>query len=149
MSEIETHPSPREKHLWFEGPNYTADAVIIHIATQSILLILRKDRQEWALPGGFVDPGETPLVAARREAFEETHVTVEDGALVYQGVVDDPRNNEVAWIETSAFLFTPEQLLAVESGDDAEAASWKKLDELPPLYASHAHIVARALQYLG
>ena len=148
MNELGMYSS-RRKHLWFEGPNYTADAVIIHIATQSILLILRKDRQEWALPGGFVDQGESPLVAARREAFEETHATVEDGILVYQGVVDDPRNNEIAWIETSAFLFTPEHQLKVKAGDDAEATSWKKLDELPELYASHAHIVTRALEHLS
>jgi len=149
MSEIETRPPSTEKRLWFEGANHTADAVIIHVATRSILLILRKDRQQWALPGGFVDSQEAPLAAARREAFEETHAEVSEGTLIYEGIVEDPRNSATAWIETSAFLFQPETLLSVQAGDDAEEACWKQLDRLPELYASHGQIVAHALKHLN
>ena len=65
-----TTPEQPEK-LWYDGPNYTADAVIINAVARRILLIQRKDTQ-WALPGGFVDPDEEALDAAKREAWEET-----------------------------------------------------------------------------
>ncbi|MDN3504506.1 MAG: NUDIX hydrolase [Rhabdochlamydiaceae bacterium] len=37
-----------------------------------ILLVKRRDVPVWVLPGGGIDPGETPEVAAKREAEEET-----------------------------------------------------------------------------
>lgn len=36
------------------------------------VFIRHKDRQTWELPGGHIDPGETPTQAACRELFEET-----------------------------------------------------------------------------
>lgn len=39
------------------------------------LLCRHKDRQTWEFPGGHIEPGETPGVAARRELYEETGAT--------------------------------------------------------------------------
>ena len=82
---------------------------------------MRKDTGEWALPGGMVDAGEAVSVAVRREFTEEagniedaerqalfTSLTDElfaSGAVTYQGYVDDPRNTDNAWMETTAFHF--------------------------------------------
>ncbi len=141
MSEIMTGKS----ELWFVGPNYTADAIVIDEHQQKILLIQRRDCGQWALPGGFVDPGESSLNAAVREANEEASIAVNDGQLVYRGIVDDPRNSERAWIETSAYLFPTVHDVVVTAGDDASDAQWFPLDNLPPLYASHAAIIMRAI----
>lgn len=141
MSETMTGHS----ELWFDGPNYTADAIIIDEREQKILLIQRRDCGQWALPGGFVDRDESSLAAAAREASEEASIDVEGGQLVYRGVVDDPRNTERAWIETSAYLFPATHDVALAAGDDASDAQWFSLDDLPPLYASHAAIVMRAV----
>ena len=141
MSEVMTGKS----ELWFNGPNYTADAIIIDERQQKILLIQRRDCGEWALPGGFVDQNESSLDAAIREANEEASITVDVGQLVYRGIVDDPRNSEQAWIETSAYLFPATGDVATAAGDDANDAQWFPLDNLPPLYASHAAIIMRAI----
>ncbi len=151
MSEL-PHLSPPEqpKKLWFEGPNYTADAVIINPASERLLLIQRKDTGQWALPGGFVNEGEIALDAARREAEEETGARlVGDARLIYKGIVDDPRNSDTAWIETYAYLFKTLSFFNLRPGDDAADAQWKNLTELPPLYASHQKIVALALRHLN
>lgn len=134
----------RQDELWLEGPNYTADAVIIDSLQQKILLIERRDCGEWALPGGFVDADESTYIASLREAKEEASVDIANGQLIYQGIVDDPRNTEYAWIETAAYLFECAETTA-RAGDDAGDAKWFSIYALPPLYASHAAIVARAL----
>lgn len=47
-------------------------AGIIYCAGDDVLLVRRTDGQGWAFPGGHIEENETPEVAARREAFEET-----------------------------------------------------------------------------
>lgn len=139
-----------ERKLWFEGPNYTADAVIIDAKAAKILLIKRGDTGEWALPGGFVDKTDTSaLEAAVREAQEEAGISIEANApLIFRGIVDDPRNSETAWIETSAYLFAGTSETTVAGNDDAEDAQWHDIAALPLLYASHQTIVERALDHL-
>jgi len=139
----------QKKKLWFEGANYTADAIVINALAQHILLIKRSDTGQWALPGGFVDPGESTLEAARREAYEEAGITLTGGELVFNGVVNDPRNTHDAWIETSAYLFKTDSNLKIKAGDDANEAEWKEIAQLPTLYASHAHIIEQALPHIA
>lgn len=147
MSEM--MPLAPEK-LWYDGPNYTADSVIFDPNANKILLILRAKDNVWALPGGFVDPGEDSHVAAMREAREESQADVADGKLFFCGIVDDPRNTETAWIETSAYLFEASTDMPVQAGDDAADAQWFRLDELPErLYASHQQIIDRALDTIA
>lgn len=151
----EKYASPSAEHepkrkLWFDGPNYTADAVIIHRDSQQILLIQRGDTKQWALPGGFVDKGETAHTAAQREIAEETGANITmNGILVYEGAVEDPRNTPSAWIETSAYLFPADDTFAATGSDDAIDAQWLPLDALPPLYGSHRDIIKRALEHLN
>lgn len=143
MSEI---MKPRSE-LWFEGPNYTADSVIIDENAQEILLVKRKDSGEWALPGGFLDNDESSFAAALREASEEAAVVLTQGQLVYRGIVDDPRNTERSWIETDAYLFSLSHETSALAGDDVEDAAWFSLGDTPPLYASHQAIIDRAVDY--
>lgn len=49
----------------------TASAFIVCPVDQTLLLIHHASLDKWLQPGGHVDPGETPVVAARREAEEE------------------------------------------------------------------------------
>lgn len=58
------------------GPIHAALAVIVH--DQAVLLIQRHDStpDRWFLPGGRLDPGETPAQAVVREVLEETGLQV-------------------------------------------------------------------------
>ena len=67
----------------------SANVVVVNDAGQ-ILLIRRSDNDNWALPGGAMDLGESLVDAARRETAEETGVQVQITGLV--GIYTDPRH---------------------------------------------------------
>ncbi len=75
-------------------PQITADVIIEMplIDDSPIILIERKfEPYGWAIPGGFVNTGETIASAARREALEETMLEVELNILL--GVYSDPKRD--------------------------------------------------------
>ena len=49
---------------------------------REILLMRRSDNRHWGLPGGYVEPGESVVVATEREVREETGYEIEVGRLV-------------------------------------------------------------------
>jgi 8-oxo-dGTP pyrophosphatase MutT (NUDIX family) len=57
---------------------------------RQLLMIRRTDNNQWAIPGGAQEVGETPLEAARREVREETGIICEITGLV--GIFSSPRN---------------------------------------------------------
>lgn len=76
--------------------------VVIEIDTRIVLIERRNPPPGWALPGGFVDPGETVERAAVREAQEETGLDVRLRTLlgVYSDPARDPRGHTVSvvWV---------------------------------------------------
>ena len=79
----------------------------------------------------------------------------ESGKEVYRGYVDDPRNTDNAWMETSAYHFhcKPEiaQLFKFQAGDDAANVRWLGTEPaaLEKMFASHGILVEIALGRLG
>lgn len=136
---------------WHWGPNYTADPVIMTTGENpEVLLIKRSDTGVWALPGGFIEPGESAVEAASREAGEETNLdtTLQPAAKLYEGIVADQRTTAHAWAKTSAYLFYVEAATAVSAADDAIDAGWFCMDNLPDsLSASHAQLIQLACEY--
>lgn len=63
--------------------------------SHEILLMRRSDNAHWGLPGGYVEPGESVVVAAEREVREETGYEIEVGRLV--GVYSDPRTQVIEY----------------------------------------------------
>jgi len=57
-------------------------AGILDLAGDKILLVRRADNGRWAVPGGYMEPGETAAEAAAREVLEETGLEVRVGRLI-------------------------------------------------------------------
>lgn len=64
--------------------------VVVSNSNGEILLIRRTDNDNWALPGGAIDLGESVAQAAIRETQEETGITCEITGLV--GIYSDPKH---------------------------------------------------------
>jgi 8-oxo-dGTP diphosphatase len=101
----------------YRNPVPTVDAVI-HIPGRGVVLIRRKNEPYgWALPGGFVDYGESVETAAIREAQEETGLTVELTGLL--GVYSDPHRDPRQHTMSVVFTAQPVNPAALAAGDDA------------------------------
>lgn len=99
-------------------PQVTVDA-IIETDDESIVLVERKyPPKGWAIPGGFVDPGESLFEAVRREAAEETSLEVEVLEIfhIYSRPWRDPRGDTVSVVYRCRASGNP------EAGDDAARA---------------------------
>ena len=87
--------------MTFRNPTPTVDIIIelIDKPHRPIILIERKNTPYgWAIPGGFVDYGESVETAAKREAAEEVTVAVEliEQFQVYSDPNRDPRNHTLS-----------------------------------------------------
>jgi 8-oxo-dGTP pyrophosphatase MutT (NUDIX family) len=73
-------------------PTRIVPAVTVAVVndTGQLLMIRRTDNDQWAIPGGKQEVGETPMQAARREVQEETGILCEITGLV--GIFSNPRN---------------------------------------------------------
>jgi 8-oxo-dGTP diphosphatase len=126
------------------GPLPTVD-VIAEMPGGGIVLVRRKHPPPgWALPGGFIEAGETAAAAARRELREETGLEVELTELfhVYSDPARDPRGPTLAVVYLGRARGSP------VGGDDAAQAAVFPLDALPaPLAFDHARILADYRRY--
>jgi len=116
------------EELWDVGDNKAVD--LAATAEGQILLVRRGDGGGWALPGGFVDPGESDVDAMVRELREETGVTVgqfDMEVLTDRIPVNDPRNRPDRWITTRLGLARLPRVVDAVGGDDAADARWVPL----------------------
>ena len=127
------------------GPSPTVD-VVIAVPGDRVVLVRRKyPPPGWALPGGFVEVGETLEAAAVREAREETglEVRLEDLLYVYSDPRRDPRHHTVSAVFLGRAAGEP------AGGDDAAEARAFAWTALPsPLAFDHGGILADARRFL-
>lgn len=120
------------------GPAPTVDAVI-ELPDGRVVLVRRKyEPLGWALPGGFVDLGESLGQACAREAKEETGLTVEliEQFFTYSDPARDPRRHTVSTVYLARAQGEP------HGADDAAEARAFPLDALPsPIVFDHAQIL--------
>jgi len=123
----------------FRNPAPTVD-IIIEMDDGGIVLIERKfEPHGWALPGGFVDYGESVETAAAREALEETTLEVRDLRQfhTYSDPKRDARKHTISTVFTARASGTP------RGADDAKNAQVFAVDALPsPLCFDHDEILA-------
>jgi len=122
----------------YRNPLLTTD-IIIEVSDRGIVLIERKNPPHgWALPGGFVDYGESLEKAALREAKEETslEVVLTEQFYTYSDPRRDPRHHSVSTV----FIATAEG--EPRGADDAKVARLFQEEGLPtPLVFDHAQIL--------
>jgi len=121
------------------GPWLTVDAVMVR--GQRIVLVRRRNppfEGRLALPGGFVESGETVEEAVVREVREETGLRANVVRLlgVYSDPGRDPRGHTV-----SAVFELGIRGGKLKGGDDAAEAAFFPLDGLPPLAFDHSKVV--------
>ncbi len=122
----------------YRNPIPTVD-IIIEMDDRRIVLIKRKNPPYgWAIPGGFVDYGESLEDAAVREAREETglDVTLISQMHTYSKPDRDPRQHTISTVFTARASGTPKAL------DDALEIGLFDEDHLPsPLAFDHRFIL--------
>lgn len=122
----------------YRNPFPTVD-IIIELG-DSIVLIKRKNPPHgWALPGGFIDYGESLEAAAIREAQEETGLAIQNLRLL--GCYSDPARDER--MHTITTVFIAQATGTPLAADDAAELALFSPDSLPsPLCFDHAGILA-------
>ena len=110
-----------------------------------VVLIERKNKPfGWALPGGFVDYGESLEKAAMREAIEETGLKVKliRQLKTYSDPERDPRFHSISTVFIAAASGLP------KAGDDAGKSGVFTRQNLPPLVFDHAKILADYFSFI-
>jgi 8-oxo-dGTP diphosphatase len=125
-------------------PLVTTDCVV-HDNEARVLLVRRKNepfKGAYALPGGFVDVGETTEAACRREVLEEAGIAV--GELRLIGVYSDPSRDPRGHTVTIAYATRLREAPRPKAGSDAAAAEWVRDWQTHELAFDHAVIIADA-----
>ena len=122
---------------YLKNPVPTVD-VIIEVEGGIVLIERKNPPLGWALPGGFVDYGESYEQAAVREAREETglEVTLAEQFHTYSDPSRDPRQHTASTVYIGTAAGKP------KGGDDAVRADVFSKDTLPHLVFDHAEILA-------
>ncbi len=121
---------PQCQWIYFADPKV---AVAVLVEQNDTVLLVRRDNEPfrglWTLPAGFVDAGEDPVEAARRECLEETNLQIRITGLI--DVISGQEHPHGAHIliaykgEVEAGLAAP--------GDDASEVGFFSRRALPPL----------------
>ena len=130
-----------------QTPTLAADAIIelVDLPERPIVLIERKNPPPgWAIPGGFVDIGESVPDAAVREALEETCMEVQLQCLLgcYSDPARDPRGHTVSMIYVAEAHGEP-----VAADDAMNVGIFDPAAIDVPLAFDHARILQDYLAY--
>ena len=125
-------------------PALTTDCVIFDAEGRALLI--RRGHSpyagSYALPGGFVEIGETVEEACRRETLEETGIKVDVLRLV--GVYSDPARDPRAHTVSAAYVTILPRAVTPKAGSDAAVAEWVEDWRRVELAFDHAQILRDA-----
>ncbi|MDD2756293.1 MAG: NUDIX hydrolase [Methanothrix sp.] len=124
-------------------PLLAVDAVILYAGG---IVLIKRDNPPfagcYALPGGFVEVGETVEAAAARESREETGLVIELLGLI--GIYSNPARDPRGHVVSAAFLARGRGELS--AGSDARLAEVFSFQDLPALAFDHDLIFRDALR---
>lgn len=127
---------PSCRYVYYTDPKVGVGVAIVEDG--KLLLVRRRmnpERGKWSLPAGYADQGEDPRETAAREALEETGLVVAVESLL--DVFFNPPGQGGA----SIFILYRARRISGEpaAGDDADAAEFFALDQLPELAFASTH----------
>jgi 8-oxo-dGTP diphosphatase len=127
-------------------PALVADCVVFD--AEGRLLLVRRGSEPFkgchALPGGFVDVGETVEVACVREVKEETGGSISKQSLLLAGVYSRPDRDPRGHSVSTAYTTRLDTNIEPKPGSDAESAEWIGNWKDLSLAFNHAEIIADA-----
>jgi len=129
----------------FDQPRLTVDAVVRNDEGEFLLIERGHPPPGWALPGGFVDAGESLEAAVARELNEETGLLTHRLTQfhTYSDPTRDPRHPTVSTV------FLVEAVGTLRAGDDAVDAAFFPIGSLPrPVAFDHARILEDVHRWL-
>ncbi len=127
----------------YRNPLVTVD-IIIEIEEKIVLIERVNPPFGWALPGGFVDYGESLETAAIREAKEETglDIKLKEQFYTYSDPKRDPRHHTVTTVYIAVASGKP------KADDDAKRVVMVSKKDLPyPIVFDHAMIISDYFGY--
>jgi 8-oxo-dGTP diphosphatase len=127
----------------WDQPRITVDAAVIDSRGRILLIERGLPPSGWALPGGFVDAGETLASAVARELLEETGLVASamEQFFTYSDPSRDPRHHTL----TTVFLAKAEG--SPKAGDDAVAARFYEPSKLPKLAFDHDLVLKQIFDF--
>lgn len=116
----------------YDRPGYTADTVLFADGGDGLeVMLVRRGGHpyigQWALPGGFVENGESAEEAAARELMEEAGLDMETEQFL---TVSTPGRDPRGWTVTTCFMGLLAEPTTPRAGDDAADARWFMIDYL-------------------
>jgi ADP-ribose pyrophosphatase YjhB (NUDIX family) len=130
-------------------PRFTVTAGVVVTDERGRVLLLRhvlRKGSGWGVPGGFVNAGEQPADAVRREVKEETGLALDSVELVFVRTHGAVRQVEIMF----RGRMKSEAVGRLDKGFEIDRAEWFALDALPAdIDRDQRRLIARALSSAG
>ncbi len=121
-------------------------AAAVCINDQGDLLMIRNETDEWAVPSGEIEKGETPEMCCIREVMEETG---------YQVAIEKPlfvKDQDVNGMNVTTYYYEVNVVGGMLSLDDSEEdvkeIEWKTIDEVEEISHAYPEDAAYLTNYL-
>jgi 8-oxo-dGTP diphosphatase len=138
--------SPKSLRRWgvrLVEPRFTVTAGAVVTDDEGRVLVLEhrfRTGSGWGIPGGFLEKGEQPEEALRRELREEIGLELESAEIAFVRTLKQPRQIEII------FRCHPRGKLG-DNNAEIKRADWFELDKLPPgLSKDQRRLIERALK---
>jgi len=128
-----------------QGPGFTVAATILVDAAGRVLTVRKRGTAMFMLPGGKVEPGESPDATAAREVAEELGLALDPARLAFVGEFLTATANEPGhWLRSFVYAY-PDAVAGERPAAEIDRARWVRPDALGALDAPLTHALRAQL----